>query len=107
MSFDLHLPETEAAMQATAHLEQVSCYDLAWASTVAKRSWQQLHETLVADGKGQWFDELKPFVAGPGAVPPNQEEAAARKGKDARFALVDCILKSPFELKDKSRRLIA
>jgi hypothetical protein len=78
VSFDLHLPETEAAMQATAHLNQVTCYDLAWASTVAKRSWQQLHETLVAEGKAQWFDELKPFVAGVGAVPPNQEEVAAR-----------------------------
>ena len=64
VSFDLHLPETEAAMQATAHLDQVSSYDLAWASTVAKRSWQQLHETLVAEGKAQWFDELQPFVAG-------------------------------------------
>jgi hypothetical protein len=28
VSFDLHLPETEAAMHATAHLDQVSCYDL-------------------------------------------------------------------------------
>src|SRR6266404_8461428 len=80
VSFDLHLPETEAAMQATAHLDQVSCYDLSWASTIAKRSWQQLHQTLVAEGKAQWLDELKPFVAGVGAVPPNQEEVAARLG---------------------------
>jgi RNA polymerase sigma-70 factor (ECF subfamily) len=50
VSFDLHLPETEAAMQATAHLAQISCYDLAWASTVAKRSWQQLRKSLVAPG---------------------------------------------------------
>ena len=80
VSFDLHLPETEAAMQATAHLSEVSCYDLAWASTIAKRSWQLLRETLVAEGKAQWLDELKPFVAGVGAVPPNQEEVAARFG---------------------------
>ena len=78
VSFDLHLPETEAAMQATAHLDQVSCYDLTWALTVAKRSWQRLHETLVAEGKTQWFDELKPFVAGAGAMPPNQEAVASR-----------------------------
>jgi RNA polymerase sigma-70 factor (ECF subfamily) len=39
-----------------------------------------LHETLVAEGKAQWLDELKPFVAGVGAVPPNQEEVAARLG---------------------------
>ncbi len=80
VSFDLHLPETEAAMQATAHLNEVSCYDLSWASTIAKRSWQQLHETLVAEGGAQWLDELKPFVAGVGAAPPNQEEVAARLG---------------------------
>lgn len=78
VSFDLHLPETEAAMQATAHLNEVSSYDLAWASTVAKRSWQQLHETLVGEGKARWFDELKPFVAGAGAVPPNQRILHAR-----------------------------
>jgi DNA-directed RNA polymerase specialized sigma24 family protein len=80
VSFDLHLPETEAAMHATAHLSEVSCYDLAWASTIAKRSWQQLRETLVAEGKAQWLDELKPFVAGVDAVPPNQDEVAARLG---------------------------
>ena len=80
VSFDLHLPETEAAMQATAHLSEVSCYDLAWASTIAKRSWQQLRETLVAEGKALWLDELKPFVAGVAAVPPNQDEVAARLG---------------------------
>ena len=30
--------------------------------------------------KAQWLDELKPFVAGAGATPPNQEEVAARLG---------------------------
>jgi RNA polymerase sigma-70 factor (ECF subfamily) len=74
VSFDLHLPETEAAMQATAHLSDANSYDVAWASTVVKRSWRRLHETLVAEGKAQWVDELKRFVAGVGAAPPNQEE---------------------------------
>ena len=80
VSFDLFLPEAEAAMNTTAHLNQVNSYDLMWASTIAKRSWQQLRETLVAEGKAQWLDELKPFVAGVGAVPDNQEEVAARLG---------------------------
>ena len=80
VSFDLLLPEAEAAMNATAHLNEVSCYDLTWALTIAKRSWQQLRETLVAEGKWQWVDELKPFVAGVGAEPPNQEEVANRLG---------------------------
>src|SRR5213595_2830648 len=33
VSFDLHLPETEAAMHATAHLRDVNSYDIAWASS--------------------------------------------------------------------------
>lgn len=80
VSFDLLLPEAEAAMNATAHLDEVSSYDLTWALTIAKRSWQQLHETLVAEGKGRWLDELKPFVAGVGVAPPNQEDVAERLG---------------------------
>jgi len=48
--------------------------------TIAKRSWQQLRQRLVAEGKAQWLDELKPFVGGAGATPPNQEEVAARLG---------------------------
>jgi hypothetical protein len=39
-----------------------------------------LHQRLVAEGKAQSLDELKPFVAGAGATPPNQEEVAARLG---------------------------
>jgi RNA polymerase sigma-70 factor (ECF subfamily) len=32
------------------------------------------------EGKAEWLDELKPFLAGGTASPPNQEEAAARMG---------------------------
>jgi DNA-directed RNA polymerase specialized sigma24 family protein len=32
LSFDQHLPEAEAAMLGTSHLDDVSCYDLTWAS---------------------------------------------------------------------------
>jgi DNA-directed RNA polymerase specialized sigma24 family protein len=80
VSFDLVLPEAEAAIVATAHLNQVDCYDLTWASTIAKRSWQKLHDTLIAEGKAQWLDELRPFIAGVGAAPLNQGDVAVRLG---------------------------
>ena len=39
-----------------------------------------MRQKLVAEGKAQWLDELKFFVAGAGATPPNQEEVEARLG---------------------------
>ena len=80
LSFDEHLPEVEAAMSATAHLNDVNCYDLTWALDIAARAWQRLHEAFAAEGKAQWLDDLKPFVAGGSTPPPNQEEVATRLG---------------------------
>ena len=80
LSFDQHLPEAEAAMSGTAHLNDVSCYDLTWASNVVRRSWQDLHEAFAAEGKVKLLEELKPFVAGGMTTAPNQEEVAARLG---------------------------
>jgi DNA-directed RNA polymerase specialized sigma24 family protein len=80
LSFDEYRPEAEAAMSATAHLDDVSCYDLIWASNIARQAWQHLHQVLAAEGKSQLLAELKPFIAGAGAMPSNQEEAAARLG---------------------------
>lgn len=80
LSFDEHLPEAEAAMLATAHLDDVSCYDLTWASNVVTRAWQHLRQQFVAEGKAQWLDELKPFLAGGTTTPPNQEDVAVQLG---------------------------
>jgi DNA-directed RNA polymerase specialized sigma24 family protein len=80
LSFDQHLPEAEAAMSGTAHLNDVSCYDLTWASNVVRRSWKDLLETFAVEGKAELLKELKPFVAGGMTIPPNQEEVAARLG---------------------------
>ncbi len=78
VSFDEHLPEAEAAMLFTAHLDEVRCYDLSWASNVVARAWQRLRAALAGEGKEKWLDELKPFLAGGTAAPPNQEDVAAR-----------------------------
>ena len=80
VSFDLHLPEAEAAMLATAHLGEVNSYDVAWASSIVSRSWRNVRERFAAEGKREWVDELRPLVAGGTAVPPKQEEVAKRLG---------------------------
>ena len=77
VSIEEHLPEAEAAMLATAHLSDAGCYDLVWASTIVSRAWQSLQNDFVAEGKAEWLEELRPFVAGGSVVPLNQEEAAA------------------------------
>jgi RNA polymerase sigma-70 factor (ECF subfamily) len=80
VSFEEHLPEAEAAMFATSHLSDAGCYDLVWASTIVSRAWQNLQNAFMAEGKAQWLEDLRPFVAGGSATPLNQEEAAARLG---------------------------
>jgi DNA-directed RNA polymerase specialized sigma24 family protein len=80
VSIEEHLPEAEAAMLATAHLSDAGCYDLVWASTIVSRAWDNLQTAFVAEGKTEWLDELRPFVAGGTVATPNQEQAAARLG---------------------------
>ena len=78
VSIEEHLPEAEAAMLATSHLSDAGCYDLVWASNIVTRAWQRLQNEFVAEGKAEWLEELRPFIAGGSITPPNQEEAAAR-----------------------------
>ncbi len=80
VSIEEYLPEAEAAMLATSHLSDAGCYDLVWASNIVTRAWQHLQNEFVAEGKAEWLEELRPFVAGGSVTPPNQEEAAARLG---------------------------
>jgi RNA polymerase sigma-70 factor (ECF subfamily) len=80
ISLDRDVAEAEAATLASADLNDSKSFDVTWALTIAKRSWLELRKNLVAEGKARWLDELKPFVAGAGATPANQEEVAARLG---------------------------
>ncbi len=80
LSIDDHLPEAEASMTNTMQLSDSAAYDLVWASTIVKRAWQQLQNEFEADGKAESFEVLRPFVAGGGSTPPNQEEAARKLG---------------------------
>jgi RNA polymerase sigma-70 factor (ECF subfamily) len=80
VSLDQPTAEAEAAISACLHLDDASSFDLAWASTIARRSWQQMQTNLAAEGKAQWLSELRPFVDGAGAAPPNQQDVANRLG---------------------------
>ena len=80
VSIDEHLPEAEAAMMDTMHLSDSRSYDLLWASNIVKRAWQHLQNAFEEEGKAESLEVLRPFVAGGGRTPPNQEEAAERLG---------------------------
>jgi RNA polymerase sigma-70 factor (ECF subfamily) len=80
LSIDEHLPEVEASMMETAHLSDSRAYDLAWASNIVKRAWQRLEKEFETEGKTESLEVLRPFVAGGGRTPPNQEEAATKLG---------------------------
>jgi RNA polymerase sigma-70 factor (ECF subfamily) len=80
LSIDDHLPEAEASMMKTKHLSDSAAYDLVWASNIVKRAWQQLESAFEAEGKKEWLEVLRPFVAGGGRTPLNQEEAAEKLG---------------------------
>jgi RNA polymerase sigma factor (sigma-70 family) len=80
LSIDEHLPEAEASMIDTMHLSDSAAYDLVWASNIVKRAWQQLESAFEAEGKKEWFEVLRPFVAGGGLTPLSQEEAAEKLG---------------------------
>src|SRR2546430_2948644 len=80
VSIDEHLPEAEASMMDTMHLGDSAAYDLAWASTIVKRAWQQLQDAFETEGKAEWLEVLRPFLAGGGKTPLSQEEAAAKLG---------------------------
>src|SRR6476660_7673198 len=80
ISIDEHLPEAEASMADTAHLSDSRAYDLVWASTIVKRAWEQLQDAFETEGKAEWLEVLRPFVAGGGKTALNQEEAAQKLG---------------------------
>jgi RNA polymerase sigma factor (sigma-70 family) len=80
LSIDELLPEAEASMMQTMHLSDSAAYDLVWASNIVKRAWQQLESAFEVEGKKEWLEVLRPFVAGGSKTPLNQEEAAAKLG---------------------------
>ena len=67
-------------LDGTAHLSDARGYDLIWASNIMKRAWEQVQNEFEAEGKAESLEVLRPFVAGGGRTPPNQEQAAKQLG---------------------------
>jgi len=44
---------SRASITAMAHLNDVTCYDLTWASNIVTRAWQSLREAFAAEDKAQ------------------------------------------------------
>ena len=74
------LIEAEAAVSTNTEADESACYDQNWAAALTRRAWKRLHEAFAEESKESLFGELKPFLSAGSAVPPNQEEVAARLG---------------------------
>jgi hypothetical protein len=77
-------------MRATPHLSDSRSYDVVWASNIVKRAWQHLQNAFQEEGKAEWLEVLRFFVAGGGGTPPNQEEAAESR-RDTEFPSRRCV----------------
>ncbi len=77
VSLDDQLMEAEAALGSVVRGDESSGYDRHWAANLVSRAWEELHRALVAEGKGELVEALKPFVVGGLAAHPSQEDVAA------------------------------
>lgn len=80
LSLDENFAEAEASIRASEGLDGANSFDLTWASSVVKRAWQHLQDAFAAEGKTQWLEEMRPFIAGGSGTPPPQDQVAARLG---------------------------
>ena len=78
VSMDDHLIEAEAAMLHTAQTDATNGYDRQWAADLVSRAWDQVHRDMVAEGKRELIEALKPFVVGGTESAPDQEQTAAQ-----------------------------
>ena len=80
ISLEEHFEEAEAALRTSGDADASSSYDHTWAATLLDRAWQQLHASLVAEGKERWINAVKPLLLGGAEQPPSQEQLAAELG---------------------------
>ena len=78
VSMDDHLIEAEAAMLNAGQDDATNEFDRQWAADLVSRAWDHLHRDMIAEGKQELIDVLRPFVVGGTNDPPEQEQAAAR-----------------------------
>lgn len=101
-----HLPEAEASMMNTMHLSDSVTYDLVWASNIVKRAWQYLQDAFEGEGKTEWLEVLRPFVAG-GKTPPLKQEEAAQKLGVPTATLRTCISRLRHRYREELRKEVA
>jgi DNA-directed RNA polymerase specialized sigma24 family protein len=80
VSMDDDLVQAEAALHAIDREGDSAGYDRQWAANVVSLAWERLHREMVAEGKGELIEALKPLVVGGIAIPPTQEDVAAKLG---------------------------
>ena len=78
VSMDDQLIEAEAAMLTRPQGDETNGYDHQWAANLVRRAWDQFHRAMVAEGKRELIEALKPFVVGGSVSPPSQEQTAAQ-----------------------------
>jgi len=64
LSLDENFAEAEASIRAADGMDGTNSFDLTWALNMVKRAWQQLQDAFAAEGKTQWLQEMRPFIAG-------------------------------------------
>ncbi len=85
ISLDDQLVEAEAALGSVVRGDESSGYDRHWAANLIGRAWEQLHRALVAEGKAELVEALKPFIVGGTSVPPQEDVAAGLRLSIATF----------------------
>ena len=80
ISLEEHYEEAEAALRTGGDADASASYDHTWAATLLDRAWAQLHAAMVAEGKEEWINAVKPLLVGGAETPPNQEQLAAKLG---------------------------
>jgi len=87
LSLDWQDADTRYQIDPADQLSPDKLYDRAWALTLLEQVIRRLRDECAADGKGQMFEQLKPFLmAGQKAIP--YAEAAAKLGLNEGAARV-------------------
>ena len=80
LSLDDNFLEAEASIVSASPADATSSYDRTWASNLVKRAWQRLYHSFAADGKANWIEAMRPFIAGGSGTPTSHDEVAAQLG---------------------------
>lgn len=78
MSLDMEIAERQLSNARVDQLDDERAYDHQWALTFFNRVMAQLRDTYVSRGKGELFDQLKPFLLSEQNTAADYQQAAER-----------------------------